>query len=258
MNTIRKVRRRLLYYNIPCRCVCVIWNKLKKQKGGQSRWVWGDSEGNSRTDNCKYCGQQTAVNIHRWSYTRGRGGLHLGDFWIGYKHRSHEKRQTAREVGVHRETSRGSHDKYVCSLSVDGGSKAAVSENWAVEDSRRWEKDSRMSRCSAVPLGGGFGPQACVPHRYLFRCPQHLANFEDCVNFTGPREERPEGVHFGHDAAHGPHVNGGAVVGGPQQHLRSPVPAGRRDHWLVLPPTRSKRHAQSILRDSVYVFLFAV
>lgn len=36
------------------------------------------------------------------------------------------------------ETSRGSHDKYVCSLSVDGGSKAFVSENWAMED---WIRD---------------------------------------------------------------------------------------------------------------------
>lgn len=92
------------------------------------RWQWGRQENLS----------QTAVNIHRWSYTGGRWGLHLGVFWIGYKRRSHEKRQTAREVGVHRETSRGSHAKYVCSLSVDGGSKAFVSENWAVED---WIRD---------------------------------------------------------------------------------------------------------------------
>jgi hypothetical protein len=70
--------------------------------------------------------------------------------------------------------------------------------------------------------------RACVPYHYLFRCPQHLADFENRVNFTGPREERPESVHLCHDAAHGPDVNGGAVVGRPQEDFWSPVPGGTK------------------------------
>ena len=34
------------------------------------------------------------------------------------------------------------------------------------------------------------------------------------------------------DAAHGPDVDGGAVVGGAQEHLWGPVPAGPRRSWL--------------------------
>lgn len=74
----------------------------------------------------------------------------------------------------------------------------------------------------------GFGPPAFVLYHYLFWCPQHLANFEYRVNFTGSREERPEGVNFCHDAAHGPDVNGGAVVSRPQEYFWSPVPGGTK------------------------------
>lgn len=59
-----------------------------------------------------------------------------------------------------------------------------------------------------------------------------MADFEDRVDLTGPGEEWPEGVHFCHDAAHGPDVDGGAVVGGAQEHLWGPVPAGPRRSWL--------------------------
>lgn len=86
----------------------------------------------------------------------------------------------------------------------------------------------------------GFSPRASVPYHYLFGCPQQLANFEDGVNFTGPGEEWPEGVHFRHDAAHCPDVNGGAVVGRPQEHFWSPVPgAPKRNCLLVLLQVRS-------------------
>lgn len=98
-----------------------------------------------------------------------------------------------------------------------------------------------LHRVEAGGRGAGWGPQAFVPCHYLFWSPQYLANFEDCVNFTGPREEWPEGVHFGHDAAHCPDVDGGAVVGGPQEHLRSPVPGGTKATCLLsLPLARSK------------------
>ncbi|KAL0622268.1 putative uncharacterized protein CCDC28A-AS1 [Plecturocebus cupreus] len=59
---------------------------------------------------------------------------------------------------------------------------------------------------------------------------QHLANFEYHVNFTGPREEWPEGVHLSHDAAHSPDINGGAVVGRPQEYFWSPVPGGTKNY----------------------------
>lgn len=71
---------------------------------------------------------------------------------------------------------------------------------------------------------------------YLFWGPQDLANFEDCVDLTGPREEWPECIHLGHDAAHGPDVDGGAVVGGPQEHFWSPVPGGEKGSCLLLLP----------------------
>lgn len=48
------------------------------------------------------------------------------------------------------------------------------------------------------------------------------------IDLTGPGEEWPEGVHLCHDAAHGPDVDGGAVVCGPQEHLWGPVPARPR------------------------------
>lgn len=92
---------------------------------------------------------------------------------------------------------------------------------------------------------------AFVPCHYLLRCPQHLANFEDGVNFTGPREEWPEGVHFRHDAAYGPDVNGGAVVSGPQEHLWSPVPGETKGncwycfHW----PEVNQTHNQFSVRE---------
>lgn len=55
-----------------------------------------------------------------------------------------------------------------------------------------------------------------------------MANFEDCVNFAGPRKERPEGIYFSHDAAHSPDINRGAIVGRPQEHFWGPVPAGTK------------------------------
>ena len=91
----------------------------------------------------------------------------------------------------------------------------------------------RRGRFQNEPLlpgeaAGSTGSCCLGPHHYLFGCPQYLADFEDGVNLTGPGEEWPEGVHLRHDAAHGPDVDRRAVAGGPQEHLRSPVPAGRR------------------------------
>lgn len=87
-----------------------------------------------------------------------------------------------------------------------------------------------------VGEAAGFSPQAFVPYHHLFGCPQQLANFEDGVNFTGPGKEWPEGVHFCHDAAHRPDVNGGAVVGRSQEHFWGPVPGETKtkmDCWLL-------------------------
>ena len=52
------------------------------------------------------------------------------------------------------------------------------------------------------------------------------------------REKRTSGGHFVENAAHAPHINGGGVLGGAQQHVRRPVPEG---HHLVA--VRLRRHA---------------
>lgn len=90
------------------------------------------------------------------------------------------------------------------------------------------EEDSRTSPCCPGRWPGPREAAALAHIIYLFGCPQYLADFEDSIDLTGPGEERPEGVHLCHDAAHSPDVDGRAVAGGPQEHLRSPVPAGRR------------------------------
>lgn len=103
----------------------------------------------------------------------------------------------------------------------------------------------------------GFSPQAFVQDHYLFRCPQQLADFEDGVNFTGPGEEWPEGVHFRHDAAHGPDVNGGAVAGRPQEHFRSPVPGGPKMHCRLV-RLQFNEILPSIRRERSSLFLIAI
>lgn len=61
---------------------------------------------------------------------------------------------------------------------------------------------------------------------YLLHRAKDLADLEDLVHLTVAREQGPEGVELGHDAAYGPEVYGGAVHGGPEEDLRSAVPGG--------------------------------
>ena len=68
------------------------------------------------------------------------------------------------------------------------------------------------------------------PHTDLPKGPQHLADLEDLVHLAGAGEQGSECVELGHDAAHGPEVDGGAVVAGSQENLRGPVPA---QQWRV-------------------------
>ena len=74
----------------------------------------------------------------------------------------------------------------------------------------------------------------CVLTNLLQR-PQHLADLEDLVHLTGAGEQGSEGVELGHDAAHCPEVDGGAVGGGSQQYLRRAVPA----QWPQVYKTRT-------------------
>ena len=46
------------------------------------------------------------------------------------------------------------------------------------------------------------------------------------------REKRTSGGHFVENAAHAPHINGGGVLGGAQQHVRRPVP--ERHHLVTV------------------------
>lgn len=62
---------------------------------------------------------------------------------------------------------------------------------------------------------------------YLIWSAQHRADLEELIHLATPREERTKGVELGHDAAHGPQVDGTAVVGGVQEYLRCAVPTRR-------------------------------
>lgn len=53
------------------------------------------------------------------------------------------------------------------------------------------------------------------------------------VDFVGAGEERAEGVEFGHDAAEGEDVDGGVVVGGPEEEFRGPIPGWGKGYHLV-------------------------
>lgn len=59
---------------------------------------------------------------------------------------------------------------------------------------------------------------------YLLWCPQNLANFEYCINFTGAWEERPQCINFCHYTTNSPNVYRRAIAGGSQKDFRSPVP----------------------------------
>ena len=50
-------------------------------------------------------------------------------------------------------------------------------------------------------------------------------DLEKLIDLTAAREEGAQCVEFCHDAAQCPDVNGRAVAGGAQQHLRGTVPA---------------------------------
>ena len=48
----------------------------------------------------------------------------------------------------------------------------------------------------------------------------------------GAGEERTAAGHLVENAAHAPHINGGGVLGGAQQHVRRPVP--QRHHLVAV------------------------
>lgn len=62
------------------------------------------------------------------------------------------------------------------------------------------------------------------PFSHLLNCSQDLADLEDLVHLAVAGEQRSECVQLGHNASDGPQVNGGAVSGRSEQHLRSSVP----------------------------------
>lgn len=104
---------------------------------------------------------------------------------------------------------------------------------WAEERGQGQERDSRavcvlVLRSTVERPSRKLLPMAHGLWHYLLWCSQHLANFENRVNFTGPGEKRPEGVHLCHDAAHCPDINGGAVVGRPQEYFWSPIPEKKK------------------------------
>ena len=69
----------------------------------------------------------------------------------------------------------------------------------------------------------------------------HDSHLEDQVQLVLDCGARKQGAPAGHlveNAAHAPHINGGGVLGGAQQHVRRPVPEG---HHLVA--VRLRRHA---------------
>lgn len=81
-------------------------------------------------------------------------------------------------------------------------------------------------------------PPSTSPH--LLDCSQDLADLEDLVHLTVAREKRSESVQLCHNASNSPQVNGGAVSGRSEQHLRSSVP-GRRAVSLK-PAIRTNTH----------------
>lgn len=90
-----------------------------------------------------------------------------------------------------------------------------------------------------------------------------LAHLEDQVQLVldcGAGEQGPTTGHLVENASHAPHINGGGVLGGAQQHVRRPVPEG---HHLVtvrlgrhtLGPRQAKvrKLKQNVLRMKVYI-----
>ena len=55
--------------------------------------------------------------------------------------------------------------------------------------------------------------------------PHDAADLVDLINLGGAGEERSPGVELGHDASHGPQINGAGVGGGAEQDLGCSVPA---------------------------------
>ena len=66
---------------------------------------------------------------------------------------------------------------------------------------------------------------------------QSLSNEVQLVHVGLPGPERNPGEQLSEDAAHRPHVDGGAVLGVPHQQLRGPVPARR--HVVCVVVTRA-------------------
>ena len=67
----------------------------------------------------------------------------------------------------------------------------------------------------------------------------HYLEYEmELVLDCGAREERPARGHLVENATDAPHINGGGVLGGAQQHVRRPVP--QRHHLVTV---RLRRHA---------------
>ena len=62
-----------------------------------------------------------------------------------------------------------------------------------------------------------------------------LTHLEDQVQLVldcGAGEQRPTAGHLVENASHAPHINGGGVLGGAQQHVRRPVP--QRHHLVTV------------------------
>lgn len=68
------------------------------------------------------------------------------------------------------------------------------------------------------------GPPFPSISSHLLNCPQDLADLEDLVHLAVAGEQRSESVQLGHNASDSPQVNGGAVSGRSEQHLRRSVP----------------------------------
>ena len=66
----------------------------------------------------------------------------------------------------------------------------------------------------------------------------HLEDQVQLVLDCGAREEGAAAGHLVENASHAPHINGGGVLGGAEQHVRRSVPQG---HHLVA--VRLGRHA---------------
>ena len=65
--------------------------------------------------------------------------------------------------------------------------------------------------------------------------PNYISNLKDemkLILYCRTWEEWSSAGHLVENAAHAPHINGGGVLGGAQQHVRRPVP--QRHHLVAV------------------------